>query len=66
MQLDVTVSDAHMDAFRQQLQSEQKQAIMKQSKDCIHTQISPCELFILTQSFASSIIVLLLLSGPKF
>ncbi|PWA36219.1 DNA polymerase alpha 2 [Artemisia annua] len=31
-QLDVTVSDAHMDAFRQQLQSEQKQAIIEKEQ----------------------------------
>ncbi|GKC36586.1 hypothetical protein Tco_1048970 [Tanacetum coccineum] len=31
-QLELTVSDAHMDAFRQQLQSEQKQPIIEKEK----------------------------------
>ncbi|GKD15499.1 DNA polymerase alpha subunit B [Tanacetum coccineum] len=32
LQLELTVSDAHMDAFRQQLQSEQKQAIIEKEQ----------------------------------
>nr|XP_043607408.1 DNA polymerase alpha subunit B [Erigeron canadensis] len=32
-QLELTVSDAHMDAFRQQLQSEQKQAIIEKEQE---------------------------------
>lgn len=40
-QLELTVSDAHMDAFRQQLQSEQKQAIIEKEQELhIYTDVT--------------------------
>ncbi|GJU08405.1 hypothetical protein Tco_1124835 [Tanacetum coccineum] len=43
-QVELTIFDAHMHAFRQQLQSEQKQAIIEKERglhSCIRTLISP-------------------------